>query len=119
MFLSKTYEQQEPDSLRILDLAKLRFTPLKLVTVPRLGLTDTLVATKVSAYLKKKLEYKVKKRVMWLDSNPADFASCGLSVNKSKWWNDPAFLWRFLITEEHEMISEPSLHEPEVKKVTT
>ena len=55
--------------------------------------------------------------------NPADLASCGLSaqelINKSLWWNGPAFLWKPLDLQPQDKPNEPSTDDPEVKRVST
>ena len=111
--------------------------PLKPVTITRFELTAVLVSVKISAVLRKELEYGQITEVFWTGSkvvigyisndalrfhtfvangvqqsrdcmppdqwkyvekklNPADDASCGLTVqnlvDSSCWWNGPDFL---------------------------
>lgn len=120
-----------------LAMAKSRVVPLKPVTITRFELTAVLVSVKISAVLRKELEYGQITEVFWTGSkvvigyisndalrfhtfvangvqqsrdcmppdqwkyvekelNPADDASCGLTVqnlvDSSCWWNGPDFL---------------------------
>lgn len=49
-------------------MAKSRVTPVKPITIPRLELTAAVVAVKVSAMLKKELDYEHLQEVFWTDS---------------------------------------------------
>lgn len=49
-------------------MAKLRVTPLKPVTVPRLELTAAVVSTKISSFLQKELSYEDINEFFWTDS---------------------------------------------------
>ncbi len=49
-------------------MAKARVTPLKPITIPRLKLTAALVSVKISAQLKRELNYEEIEEVFWTDS---------------------------------------------------
>ena len=49
-------------------MAKARVTPLKPITIPRLELTVALVSVKISAQLKRELNYEEIEEVFWTDS---------------------------------------------------
>ncbi|XP_050703627.1 uncharacterized protein LOC126989094 [Eriocheir sinensis] len=49
-------------------MAKSRVTPLRAITVPRLELTAAVVSVRISAVLKKELDYEDIQEVFWTDS---------------------------------------------------
>ena len=49
-------------------MAKARVTPLKPIIIPRLELTAALVSAKISAHLKRELNYEEIEEVFWTDS---------------------------------------------------
>ena len=49
-------------------MGKARVAPLKQVTIPRLELTAAVVSLKISALIRRELDYQITKEVFWTDS---------------------------------------------------
>ena len=80
--------------------------------MPRLGLTATVVATKISSFLQKELSYGAINEFFWTNSNGANEL-----IKSNRWWNGPNFFWKPLLDDPN---FDPQLSpdDPEVKKVT-